>query len=201
MEIRSVCVYCGSSDHVPAAYLEVAREMGRRIAQRGWRLVYGGGSTGLMGALADAALEAGGEVIGVLPDHFYTPQLAHTGLTRLEVVPDMHTRKARMAELADAFVALPGGFGTWEELFEILTWAQIGLHRKPVGLLNFRGFYDKLLEFVDDALGQGFLYVEHRRLLLDAATPEALLTALEAFEHPGGIAKWLRQGEVRGAKT
>ncbi|NPA06293.1 MAG: TIGR00730 family Rossman fold protein [Chloroflexi bacterium] len=188
-DIRSVCVYSGSSDHVPATYFDAARWMGRAIASRGWRLVYGGGSTGLMGAVADAALEAGGEVIGVIPEHFYTPQLAHTGLTRLEVVPDMHTRKARMAELADAFVALPGGLGTLEELFEALTWAQIGLHHKPVGLLNWRGFYDALLAFLDRATQDGFLYQRHRDLLLVAETPESLLDALMTFEHPR-VPKW-----------
>ncbi len=187
--IRSVCVYSGSSDHVPAIYVDAARAMGRAIARRGWRLVYGGGGTGLMGALADAALEAGGEVWGIIPEHFYKPGLAHMGLTHLEVVPDMHTRKARMAALADAFIALPGGLGTLEELFEALTWAQIGLHYKPVGLLNWHGFYDKLIEFLDYATQEGFLYTRHRALLLVDGSPERLLDALVAFEHPR-VPKW-----------
>ncbi len=190
--IQSVCVYCGSSNHVNPKYLQVAAELGRFLAARGCRIVYGGGSTGLMGALADAALEAGGEVIGVIPDHFYVPELAHTGLTRLEVVPDMHTRKARMAQLADAFVALPGGFGTWEELFEVLTWAQIGLHQKPVGLLNAFGFYDRLLDFIRHAREQGFLYKDHEDLLLARPDPQSLWEALMAFR-PKAFRKWLTQ--------
>ncbi len=190
--IESVCVYCGSSNHVDPKYLQVAAELGRFLAARGCRIVYGGGSTGLMGALADAALEAGGEVIGVIPDHFYVPELAHTGLTRLEVVPDMHTRKARMAQLADAFVALPGGFGTWEELFEVLTWAQIGLHQKPVGLLNAFGFYDRLLDFIRHAREQGFLYKDHEDLLLARPDPQSLWEALTAFR-PKAFRKWLTQ--------
>ncbi len=191
-EISSVCVYCGSSNQVNPKYLRVAADLGRFLATRGCRIVYGGGSTGLMGALADAALEAGGEVIGVIPDHFYVPELAHTGLTRLEVVPDMHTRKARMAQLADAFVALPGGFGTWEELFEVLTWAQIGLHQKPVGLLNAFGFYDRLLDFIRHAREEGFLYKDHEDLLLARPDPQNLWEALIAFR-PKTLRKWLTQ--------
>ncbi len=189
-DIRSVCVYAGSSNRVARKYLEVAAQVGRFLAEKGCRIVYGGGSTGLMGALADAALEAGAEVIGVLPDHFYTPELAHTGLTRLEVVPDMHTRKRRMAELADAFIALPGGYGTWEELFEMLTWAQIGLHQKPVGVLNAFGFYDLLLQFVAQAREQHFLYRDHEALLLARPTIAALWDALVAFQ-PRPLRKWL----------
>jgi hypothetical protein len=136
MPINAICVYCGSSDKVDGVYLQAAREMGQSIAGRGHTLVYGGGSTGLMGAVADSVLAAGGEVTGVITEQFNTPQLAHGRLTKMEVLPSMHERKARMAALADAFVVLPGGFGTMEEFFEALTWAQIGLHAKPVGLLN-----------------------------------------------------------------
>src|SRR4030065_302141 len=148
--------YCGSSDKMRPAYLEAARQMGTAIARRGLTVVYGAGCTGMMGAVADGALEAGGEVIGVIPELFATPQLMHTGLTRLEIVDSMHTRKARLAELADAFIALPGGFGTFEELFEMLTWAQIGLHRKPVGLLNTLDYFVPLLNMVEHARQRGF---------------------------------------------
>ncbi len=190
---RRICVYCGSADHVPETYYDLARAMGRALARRGYTLVYGGGSTGLMGTLADSVLSAGGQVIGVIPEHFNTPKLAHNGLHRLEVVPDMHTRKARMAELAHAFIALPGGYGTLEEFFEALTWAQIGLHAKPIGLLNHRGYYDDLLAFIRKARQEGFIYAEHERLFVTAPDPEALLDALEAYRHPGGVARWLRE--------
>jgi uncharacterized protein (TIGR00730 family) len=165
--------------------------MGAAVARRGWQLWYGAGSTGLMGAVADAALEAGGEVIGVIPEMFNTPKLAHTGLTRLEVVESMHVRKHRLAQQADAFVALPGGFGTWEEFFEILTWSQIGLHRKPVGLLNVRNYYDPMLKMVENAHREGFIYDEHRALFAALSDPEALLDALEAFQSPAGLDRWL----------
>jgi len=191
--ISSICVYCGSADNVPAAYYQAARDIGRAIAQRGYVLIYGGGSTGLMGAVADAALEAGGDVIGVIPEHFYTPKLAHDRLTRLEIVPDMHTRKARMAELADAFIALPGGYGTLEEFFEILTWAQIGLHAKPIGLFNFEGYYDGLLAFLRHAQQQGFIFPEHGNLFVHAHDADVLLEALENYRHPGGVSRWLRE--------
>ncbi len=191
--LKTVCVYCGSSDDVPAVYYQAAEALGRALARRGQRLVYGGGSTGLMGAVADAVLQQGGEVIGIIPEHFYTPQLTHHRLQRLEVVPDMHTRKARMAELADAFIALPGGYGTLEEFFEIITWAQIGLHRKPIGLFNFQGYYTHLLAFVHHAQQEGFIFAEHRALFVDASEAETLLDALEAYEHPGGVERWLRE--------
>ena len=134
--MKKVCVYCGSSDKIPQVFLDAARSLGATLASRGMTLVYGAGSTGLMGAVADGALQAGGEVWGVIPRMFDTPQLSHKGLTRFEVVDNMHLRKARLVEISDGFIALPGGFGTFEELFEVLTWAQIGLHRKPIGLLN-----------------------------------------------------------------
>ncbi len=191
--LRRICVYCGSADQVPERYFQAARALGAALAQRGCTLVYGGGSTGLMGALADSVLQAGGRVIGVIPEHFNTPALAHNGVQRLEVVPDMHARKARMAELADAFIALPGGYGTLEEFFEALTWAQIGLHAKPIGLLNAWGYYDHLLAFVRQARQEGFIYAEHEALFVSAATPEALLEALAAYRHPGGVKRWLRQ--------
>jgi len=194
-QLRSICVYCGSSDKTNSAYLNAAYEMGAVIAARGLQLVYGAGGTGLMGAVANGALENGGEVIGVLPEIFNTPTLAHKGLTRLEIVEDMPQRKARLAELAEAFIALPGGFGTLEELFEILTWAQIGLHQKPVGLLNVRRYFDPLLELVDKASSEGFIYHEHRALLTSSDEPKVLLEALLNHKPPTGLERWLtRQG-------
>ncbi len=189
--IEKVCIYCGSSDTIPQQYLKAARQMGEAIARRGMTVVYGAGSTGMMGAVAEGALQAGGEVIGVIPEIFNTPKLMHTQLTRLEVVPDMHTRKARMAELADAFIALPGGLGTFEEFFEILTWAQIGLHAKPIGLLNVRNYYAPLLALVRHALEEGFLYLEHRQLFTDAPEPDELLDALQRYRQPEGLERWV----------
>jgi uncharacterized protein (TIGR00730 family) len=189
--MNSVCVYCGSADNLHPDYVNAARGMGAAVARRGWQLWYGAGSTGLMGAVADAALEAGGEVIGVLPEMFNTPKLAHTGLTRLEIVESMHIRKHRLAQQADAFVALPGGFGTWEEFFEILTWSQIGLHQKPVGLLNVRGYYDPMLKMVENARSEGFIYDEHRSLFTALSDPDALLDALEGYQSPTGLERWL----------
>jgi len=190
---RALCVYCGSSDDVPEVYYQAARAIGAAIARRGYTLIYGGGSTGLMGAVADAAIASGGQAIGVIPELFYTPKLRHDHLTRLEVVPDMHARKARMAELADAFIALPGGYGTLEEFFEILTWAQIGLHAKPIGLFNFRGYYDHLLAFIRHARQEGFVFPEHEALFVHADEADRLLDALETYQHPGGVSRWMRE--------
>lgn len=197
--MQSLCVFCGSSDAVQPAYLQAAAEMGGTAARRGIRIVFGGGSTGLMGALARAALKAEGEVIGVIPEHFNRPGLADAGWTRLEVVATMHQRKARMAALADGFVALPGGFGTLEELFEVLTWAQVGLHAKPIGLLNAGGYFDPLLRLIEHAEAEGFIYTEHRRLITTAHHPEALLDGLETFQPPDGLERWLdRSPKGRG---
>lgn len=191
--MKSVCVYCGSSDKMHQDYLEAARQMGAALAGRGLQLLYGAGRTGLMGALADGALEAGGEVIGIIPAIFNTPQLAHCGLTRLEVVESMHQRKTRLAELADAFIALPGGYGTFEEFFEILTWAQIGLHSKPIGLLNSHHYFDPLLAMVEHARAEGFIYDEHRALFTWAESPAVLLDALASHRPPEGLERWLRR--------
>lgn len=191
--MKTVCVFCGSSDEVGERYITAARHMGEVMAARGLQLIFGGGSTGLMGALADAVLDAGGEVIGVLPEHFNKPELAHSRLTRLELVDGMHARKARMAELADAFVALPGGFGTLEEFFEILTWAQIGLHRKPVGLLNVYSYFDELLKFLEHANKEGFTFWEHQKLYRQAKQPEELLDALAAYQPPEGLERWMQR--------
>lgn len=179
---------------MPALYLRAAAALGELLAERGSTIVYGGGSTGLMGSLADAALEAGGKVIGVLPRMFDTPALAHAGLTQLELVPGMHERKARMAELAQGFIALPGGFGTLEELFEMLTWAQIGLHQRPVGVLNVDGYYDPLLSLIRHARDQGFIYAEHQRLLACERDPQKLLLAMEAYQPPEGLSRWVDRG-------
>ena len=191
LRMKSICVYCGSSDRIPLVYLNAAREMGKNLAGRKLTLVYGAGCSGSMGALADAALEAGGEVLGVIPTLFNTPQLVHKNLTHLEVVADMHTRKARMSQLSDAFIALPGGYGTLEELFETLTWAQIGLHRKPIGLLNTGGFFNSLIGWIDRARDEGFIYAEHRALFTCADTPEYLLDALVNHHTPTGLERWL----------
>ncbi len=188
--MRRVCVFCGSSPGQGPVYLEAARAMGRVLAGRGIGLVYGGGSVGLMGAMADAALAAGGEVVGVIPRALQLRELAHAGLTTLHVVGSMHERKARMAELSDGFVALPGGMGTLEELAEILTWAQLGLHARPVGLLDVAGYYRPLVAFLDRAVGEGFLRPEHRRLLLVDDEPGALLERFAAWTPPP-IERWI----------
>jgi uncharacterized protein (TIGR00730 family) len=188
--MRSVCVFCGSSPGTGPAYLAAARATGRALARRGLRLVYGGGSVGLMGALADAALEAGGEVTGVIPRALQLRELAHPRLTALHVVGSMHERKARMAALAEGFLALPGGMGTLEELAEILTWAQLGLHARPVGVLDVAGYFDPLVAFLDRAVGEGFLRPEHRRLLLVGDDPDALLDRFVAWQPPA-VEHWI----------
>lgn len=189
--MTSIVVYCGSSDRIKPVYLEAAKDMGAAIADRGMKLVYGAGSTGSMGAVADGALAGGGEVIGVIPEIFSTPQLEHHGLTRLEVTPDMHTRKGRIAELGDAFIALPGGIGTLEEFFEILTWAQVGIHTKPIGLLNTAGYFDPLIAFLGKVQEEGFMYKEHNSLYQVDEDPEGLLEALSQFETPQELSRWV----------
>lgn len=192
--MRSVCVYCGSADGVRKEYLEAAYRLGALLAKRGIRLIYGGGRTGLMGALANGALEAGGEVIGVIVPSMNTPALAHPALSAMEVMPDMHARKARMHELADGYVALPGGFGTFDELFETITWAQIGHHQKPIGLLNVLGYFDRLLAALDYAVREGFIFQEHRAVLHAHEDPEALLRLMENHRPPlEAIRRWMRQ--------
>ena len=173
-----ICVFCGSQAGTNGLYRQTATAMGQLLARRGYGLVYGGGHVGLMGIIADAVLASGGEVIGVIPESMVVRELAHTGVTRLDVVPGMHERKARMAALADAFIALPGGYGTFEELFEVITWAQIGLHRKPIGLLNVAGYFDALKALVDHAITEGFIRSEHRHLLSIADAPATLLDTL-----------------------
>mgnify|MGYP003503646640 CR=1 FL=1 len=188
--MERVCVYCGASRGRDPAYAEAARAIGAAIAKRGLGLVYGGAHVGLMGAVADAALAHGGEVIGVLPRALEARELAHRGLSELHVVDSMHERKARMAELADAFVAMPGGLGTYEELFEIWTWGQLGWHHKPCGLLNAAGFYDKLVAFLDGATDDQFLKPEHRAMLVVDADPDRLLDRFAAYTPPV-VTKWI----------
>jgi uncharacterized protein (TIGR00730 family) len=193
--MKTICVYCGSSDKLHPDYLDAASQLGRLLAEKNLEIVYGAGSTGSMGALADGALQAGGKVIGIIPGYFNTPVLAHQHLTKLEVVNSIHERKARMIELADAFIALPGGFGTFEELFETLTWAQIGLHSKPVGLLNIKSYFDPLLTMIQHAHDEGFIYDEHRALFSCEKEPGALLNALMNHQHPQGLERWMTREE------
>ncbi|MEU6643729.1 TIGR00730 family Rossman fold protein [Saccharomonospora sp. NPDC046836] len=180
--MRRLCVFCGSSAGHDPGYAEGAAALGALLAERGIGLVYGGASVGLMGAVADATLAAGGEVIGVIPKHLMRVEIAHHGLTELHVVEDMHERKAKMAALADAFVALPGGAGTLEELFEVWTWAQLGLHAKPVGLLDAGGYYTKLAEFIEHMVAEGFLNTRSRGLITIDSDPITLLDAFAAHE-------------------
>lgn len=192
--MKSICVFCGSSDSVSPDYLAGARQMGRTLAKRGLRLIYGGGKTGLMGAVADGALEAGGEVIGIIIPSMNTSALAHVGLTRMDIVAGMHERKARMHELADGYIALPGGFGTFDELFEAITWGQVGAHQKPIGLLNIKNYYAPLLTAIDHAVDEGFIFREHRDGLCCEVDPEKLLDAMNVYEHPHEASRrWMRQ--------
>jgi uncharacterized protein (TIGR00730 family) len=192
--MKSICVFCGSSDAVHADYKTAARAMGRILAERGIHLIYGGGKTGLMGEVANGALSAGGEVIGVIIPSMNTVALAHTGLTQLDVAPDMHGRKARMHELADGYIALPGGYGTWDELFEAVTWAQTGAHEKPVGMLNVKKYYDPLLAAMDHAVAEGFVFTEHRQAICCETDPHQLLSVMEKYNHPReAVKRWLKE--------
>jgi len=191
MSVKRVCVFAGSSVGGRPAYVEAARELAQALVQRGLGVVYGGGSVGLMGALADAALAAGGEVIGVIPGPLARKELAHSGLTRMHVVDSMHERKALMASLVDGFIALPGGFGTFEETLEVLTWSQLGIHRKPIGLLNVDGYYDGLRRFIHHAVAEGFVRKEYANLLLFADAPATLLEAVTAWRPPDIARAWL----------
>jgi hypothetical protein len=182
--MHRVCVFCGSKAGANAAFREQARELGRCLAESGHELVFGGGSVGLMGALADAVLDAGGRVIGVIPDVLATVELLHLRVSDMRRVDSMHARKATMAELSDAFIALPGGFGTLEELFEIITWAQLGIHQKPIGLLNTLGFYDPLIEMVDHMIASGFIKPPHRGLFIVETEPAKLLDLLAKHVMP-----------------
>ena len=185
-----IAVFCGSATGRDPRYVAEARELGRAIAGRGIGLVYGGGSIGLMGAIADAVLEAGGEVIGVIPRTLWEREVGHRGLTELRIVETMHERKAMMAELADAFVALPGGLGTLEELFEAWTWSQLGLHRKPCAILDANGYYDDLVSFLDKAVAAGFVDATFRSMLIVEREPAALFERIAAYAPPT-VSRWI----------
>ncbi len=194
--MKSVCIYCGSSAGRDPVYAEMAVRFSTLLAREGITVVYGGGNVGLMGICADAALSAGGRVIGVIPEDLLRREIAHRGVTELHVVKTMHERKALMAERSDAFAALPGGFGTLDELCEMVTWGQLGHHVKPCGLLNLRGYYDGLLAQVNRAVEEGFTKPEHRTMLRVADTPEALLEALRSYR-PAYTPKWITPEAVK----
>jgi uncharacterized protein (TIGR00730 family) len=181
--MKSLCVYCGSSAGASKAYADAARDMAKTLAENNIALVYGGGNVGLMGVIADEVLRLGGEVTGVIPKALMDREVGHTGLTRLHIVRDMHERKAMMAELSDGFIAMPGGIGTLEELFEVFTWSQLGMHEKPIGLLNVAGFYDGLLAFLRHVVDERFLKAKQAALLVAEASPSSLLERFRDY-HP-----------------
>lgn len=193
--IRRVCVFCGSNSGTHLSYRAVALDLGNSLIQSRYGLVYGGGSVGLMGILADRMLEGGGEVIGVIPQLLAVKELLHPGVKQMHVVPSMHARKALMAELSDAFIALPGGYGTFEELLEAITWSQLGIHRKPIGILNVGGFYDPLVGMIDHAIREGFIKPEHRALLVVEQEPAKLLGRLRTHRLPD-VRKWIGPEEI-----
>lgn len=193
--MNSVCVFAGSGAGRADDYAEAARELGRELVARDYTLVYGGGNVGLMGVLAQTVMNAGGRVIGVIPEALKLREVADYSITELKVVNSMHERKALMSDLSDGVVALPGGLGTLEELFEMLTWAQLGFHARPVGLLNVAGYYDLLLEFLDQVVGEGFMRERHRELLLTAAEPGPLLDSMKDWQSPV-TERWLERGET-----
>ena len=193
--MQAVCVFCGSSVGSRPIYSEAARRLGTVVAERGLRLVYGGGKVGLMGLLADAALAAGGEVVGVIPKVLLEKEIGHEGLSDLRVVGSMHERKMLMAELSNGFVALPGGYGTLEEFLEVLSWAQLSIHKKPCALLEVDGFFDPLLGLFNRAVEDGFVYPDHRSLVLSGDEPGALLDAMAAYEPPA-TKKWVSPREL-----
>ncbi len=190
--MKSLCVYCGSNTGADPVHGEAAGAFGRLLAERGVRLVYGGGRVGLMGVLADACLDAGGAVTGIIPDFLALKEVAHPRVEDMRIVSSMHERKQAMVDAADGFAALAGGLGTLEEVFEAWTWSQLGRHAKPVGLLNTAGYYDALLSFLDHMSAERFVEARHRAMLCVGETPEALLDALVAAEHPGAIAQLSR---------
>ncbi len=192
--MRRICVFCGSSSGRGSAYLQAAEQLGQLMARRGIGLVYGGASVGLMGAVANAVLAGGGQVTGVIPQALVAREVAHNGLEDLRIVGSMHERKALMADLSDAFVALPGGIGTLEELFEVWTWTQLGNHAKPCGVLNVNGFYSTLGTFLDHVVEEGFLKPVHRTMLRVARDPTALLDGLATWQPPQET-KWVSQDE------
>lgn len=192
--MRKICVYCGSSPGNGNAYLEAAERLAEELVKRDFGLVYGGANVGVMGALANAVMEQGGQVVGIIPEALIRKEVGHPHLTELQVVDSMHERKAAMADQADGFVALPGGMGTLEELFEILTWAQLGFHHKPIGLLNVAGYFDPLVRFLDHSVDQGFISSNHRALLQIHQQPGELLDAFAHYQPPV-VERWLRREE------
>lgn len=195
MRFKRICVYCGSSPGKSPAYALAAKSLARELCKRNLGLVYGGAAVGVMGTLADAVLEHSGEAIGVIPKSLAIKEVAHAGLSELHVVSSMHERKAMMAELADGFIALPGGWGTLEEVFEMLTWAQLGFHDKPCGLLNTEGYYDSLLDFLEHAFEQQFVNALYRPMLMQASQPAALLDQFVAYQAPK-VRKWVGEDEL-----
>ncbi|NMG01688.1 TIGR00730 family Rossman fold protein [Azoarcus taiwanensis] len=193
--LKSLCVYCGSSVGRDTVYADAARSLARVMVERGIRLVFGGGSVGIMGAVADEVLRLGGEAVGVIPQALMRKELAHAGLTEMHVTPSMHARKTLMAELSDAFVALPGGIGTFEELFEVWTWGQLGFHDKPCAILNVGGYYDRLVEFLDHASAEEFVRPVHRGMLIVESDPELLLERFSAYQPPAQP-KWVKSDEI-----
>ena len=186
-----ICVFCGSSTGLRKQYTELAENAARALASRGVDLVYGGGRVGLMGVIADEMLRCGREVIGIIPQAIATREVAHQELTDLRIVRSMHERKSLMAELSDGFIALPGGFGTFEELFEVITWSQLGIHSKPIGILNSAGYYDPILEMIDRGIGEEFIRPQYRDLIVVAEDPIDLLDRMESFQPVEGLTKWI----------
>ncbi|MCD0505303.1 TIGR00730 family Rossman fold protein [Bordetella petrii] len=194
MKIQNICVYCGSNSGSRPDYAEGARELARELVRRDIGLVYGGASVGIMGVVADAVMAEGGRVIGIIPEPLMRKELGHRGLTELHVVQSMHERKTMMAERSDGFVALPGGAGTLEEIFETWTWAQLGMHEKPCGLLNVAGYYDQMAAFLDHAVQESFMRAEHRAMLIVEDQPAALLDRYASYQPPT-VSKWIDRGE------
>ncbi|MFL9925668.1 TIGR00730 family Rossman fold protein [Herbaspirillum lusitanum] len=193
--MKSICVYCGSSPGATPAYAEAARRLAQEMVKDNIALVYGGGNVGLMGIIASEVMKLGGEATGVIPKALLDKELGHNGLTRLHIVKDMHERKAMMAELSDGFVAMPGGMGTLEELFEVLTWAQLGFHYKPIALLNVDGFYNNLIAFVDHLVSQRFVSADQAKLMMHEAEPAKLIERFKTFK-PSYTSKWMDREAV-----
>lgn len=193
--MKRICIFCGSNTGVRPAYAEAARALARHLVKLGIGIVYGGGNVGLMGVLADTAMAAGGEVIGVIPHALFAKEVGHAGIPDLRIVDSMHERKALMADLADGFIAMPGGWGTFDEFCEILTWAQLGLHRKPCGILNVEGYYDTLLAMFDHSVAEGFLKPEYKPIVLAATEPEDLVAKMQSYRAPV-LDKWIGREET-----
>jgi len=193
--MKSITVFCGSNAGFRSDYADAAKRLGGLLVANGIRLIYGGGKVGLMGVIADEVMRLGGEVVGIIPESLEKKEVGHRAVTELRVVDSMHERKALMADLADGFIAMPGGIGTFEEFFEILTWAQLGFHHKPCAILNVAGYYDGLLDLCDNAVAEGFLRREHRKIIIDDPDPERLLGRMRAFE-PANLEKWLDRKSI-----